>query len=815
MAEKQVVRQDVVEITWDIDDKPMKDLLDMMKNFKKVGKDAQSGVGKGWNTVVSGANKVKSALTPLHDGLKKLGTTAIDAGKKIAKGIGTATQKAASVAKTAIKGLTAAFGAFTAVGTLAVKNYADYEQLVGGVETLFGAGGKTIQEYAKSVGKTVNQVGREYADLKNAEYTVLQNANKAYKSAGMSANAYMETVTSFSASLIQSVGGDTKKAARLADQAIIDMSDNANKMGTSMESIQNAYQGFAKQNFTMLDNLKLGYGGTQEEMKRLLKDAQKITGIKYNMSSFADITEAIHVIQNEMGITGTTAKEASSTIQGSISSMKAAWTNFLTGMADPKQDFDALVGNLVDSIVAVGKNLIPRIKILVPRLAAGLKELGAELAPYIPPMFKAAFAKISQLAPVVGQAVSKLILKAKEYLIANKDAIWSGFKDVMAQGINLIAQLFTGEGVDMESIKTKIQGIADKVMAFVGAIKENWPTIKGVITGVVIAIGLLEGAFLACNAIIGINNAIMTVKAAKDAFAATKASVLAAKQWLLNTSFYGCPVVWLIAAFVALIAIVILVVKHWDTIKAAVLRAWTGFQNFLDKLGPFGAEVKARISDTVEGIKQVWGGIKQIFKGIIDFVVGVFTGDWKRAWDGVIGIFGGIWESLKGLAKAPLNAVIRLVNAAIGGLNSISIDIPDWIPGMGGKKFGINLKKIPELEKGGVLRRGQVGLLEGNGAEAVVPLEKNTGWIKAVATAMSRNTASNANYPRNNYQPGTSGSKGKQSYSENNTYAPSFTLNYTGTTDRTAERIIKKWVSEALNDTFDSMGRTSPRLTEV
>ncbi|WP_196304412.1 hypothetical protein, partial [Streptococcus pneumoniae] len=216
-----------------------------------------------------------------------------------------------------------------------VKNYAEYEQLVGGIETLFGAGGKSLEEYAQSVGKSVDDVSSEYKRLINAQEDLLNKSKIEYKTAGLSANEYMETATSFSASLIQSVKGDTEKAAKLADQAIIDMSDNANKMGSSMESIQNAYQGFAKQNYTMLDNLKLGFGGTKEEMQRLLDEAGKISGVKYDISSFADITEAIHVMQVKMGIAGTTSKEAASTISGSLGMVKASWENFLTGMSDP------------------------------------------------------------------------------------------------------------------------------------------------------------------------------------------------------------------------------------------------------------------------------------------------------------------------------------------------------------------------------------------------------------------------------------------------------------------------------------------------
>ena len=217
--------------------------------------------------------------------------------------------------------------AFLSAGKEALSGYSDFEQLEGGVKKLFGD------------------------DMAS---TVISNANNAFKSAGMSANEYLDTVTGFSASLITSLSGNTKKAAEYADRAIKDMSDNANTFGTDMASIQHAYQGFAKGNYTMLDNLKLGYGGTKTEMQRLLKDAQKITGIKYNLSSFADITEAIHVMQKEMNIAGTTSKEAGTTIEGSVNSMKSAWQNLLTGLAGDGENLNELIGNMMTSIFGDG-----------------------------------------------------------------------------------------------------------------------------------------------------------------------------------------------------------------------------------------------------------------------------------------------------------------------------------------------------------------------------------------------------------------------------------------------------------------------------
>ena len=266
------------------------------------------------------------AVQKVADAFGKAKAAAGDLGKKmpsvtqVVQAAGSAAATAAkggwSVLTTTVGGTIKAFTAFSAAAATAmvaitkgaVENYGDYEQLVGGVETLFGAGGQSLSEYAKSVGKTTTEAKDEYNNLIKAQEAVIEKANGAYKTAGMSANDYMETVTSMSAALIQSLDGDTVAAAEKADMAITDMSDNANKMGSDIESIKNAYSGFAKANYTMLDNLKLGYGGTKEEMQRLLDDATKISGVKYDLSQYGDIVDAIHVVQTEMGITGTTAK---------------------------------------------------------------------------------------------------------------------------------------------------------------------------------------------------------------------------------------------------------------------------------------------------------------------------------------------------------------------------------------------------------------------------------------------------------------------------------------------------------------------------
>ena len=301
--------------------------------------------------------------------------------------------------------VTAATGALAALGTQALNAYADYEQLTGGVATLFGAQDMSIEEYAESVGKSVDAVRGEYDKLITAQTNVMHNAEDAFRTAGLSQNEYMETVTSFSAALIASLEGDTVKAAEVADLAITDMADNANKMGSSMESIQNAYQGFAKQNYTMLDNLKLGYGGTKSEMERLLADAQAISGIEYNIESYADVVEAIHVIQDKMGITGTTSREAAETISGSIAMTKSAFSNLMIGISDDSQDFDKLMDDLVTSATAAAGNILPRIQTIIGGLGKLIKSasniaanLVVSLAEFLPGLVDAGVSMISAIA---------------------------------------------------------------------------------------------------------------------------------------------------------------------------------------------------------------------------------------------------------------------------------------------------------------------------------------------------------------------------------------------------------------------------------
>jgi phage-related protein len=362
-------------------------------------------------------------------GIKKMGSS-------IASGAASAVKSVAKIGTAAVAAGATAAGALT---KSAVDAYASYEQLVGGIETLFGAGGQSAKEYAKSVGKSTGEAKKEYEQLMHAQNIALKNADKAYKTAGLSANAYMETVTSFAASLKQSTKNETE-AAKAADQIVVDMSDNANKMGTDMGMIQNAYNGFAKQNYTMLDNLKLGYGGTQAEMQRLLQDAEKLSGQHYELGNFKDMAEAIHVVQTEMGITGTTAKEASTTIEGSVNSAKAAWENLMVGVADDNADFDTLVNNFVDSVSTAASNILPRVE-------TALSGIGSLVEKLLPVIVKAIPDLIENLLPNLVSSGTNIVLTLIQGIAAAIPSLLSVLPEIISTiGTSLAEagpQLFT------------------------------------------------------------------------------------------------------------------------------------------------------------------------------------------------------------------------------------------------------------------------------------------------------------------------------------------------------------------------------------
>ena len=358
----------------------------------------------------------------------------------------------ATAAKVGGAAIAAAGAAAVAITKQAVENYGEYEQLVGGVETLFKTSADTVMQYAAN----------------------------AYQTAGMSANEYMTTVTAFSASLLQSMGGDTEAAAEKANLAITDMSDNANKMGTDMQSIQNAYQGFAKQNYTMLDNLKLGYGGTKEEMQRLLDDANALNAAQgnytnYTIDSYADIVDAIHTVQTEMGITGTTQLEASTTIQGSIASMKAAYDNFITGLGDENADMSELITNLLGSTVTVAENLLPVVERILENIGVVVQKKGPE-------MIEKFVGYAVEKLPQVIELGMKMVLAIVSGLAENLPQIVRSVLDMMAT----IVKTFVSSLPDIVDVgKQIVKGLWEGIKAMGGWIKEKVGSFfSGIVSGV-------------------------------------------------------------------------------------------------------------------------------------------------------------------------------------------------------------------------------------------------------------------------------------------------------------------------------------------
>lgn len=400
------------------------------------------------NNATADINRTKAGIEAVNNEMKNTSIVS-QFGGALKSGLAVA-------AKAAAAATAAAAGAVIALTKSAVENYGEYEQLVGGVETLFKDSAGTVEEYA----------------------------NNAYKTAGLSANEYMETVTSFSASLLQSMGNDTQAAAEKADQAITDMSDNANKMGTDMQSIQNAYQGFAKQNYTMLDNLKLGYGGTKEEMQRLIDDANALNAAQgnytnYTIESYADIVDAIHTVQTEMGITGTTALEASTTIEGSVSAMKAAWGNFVTGLGNDNANISELSAQLIESVGTVAENVLPVVETVLKNIAQAVQEDGPAMIEKfvsyaiekLPEVISLGLQMVVSLVKGITQNIPQLVTSVLNMMATIAQTIWDSLPDIIEVGKNIVRGLWEG-------IKAMASWIGEKVSGFVGGLVDG---VKGVL----------------------------------------------------------------------------------------------------------------------------------------------------------------------------------------------------------------------------------------------------------------------------------------------------------------------------------------------
>lgn len=684
-----------------------------------------------------------------EDGLDSVAGKASGVGQALLKGIGTFAKWGAAAA-------TAAATATAALVKSAVTAYSDYEQLVGGVETLFKDSASEVQKYAAN----------------------------AYQTAGLSANEYMETVTGFSASLLQSLDGDTKAAAEKANVAITDMSDNANKMGTSMESIQNAYQGFAKQNYTMLDNLKLGYGGTKEEMQRLLEDAEKLSGQKFDLSSYADIVDAIHVVQTEMGITGTTAKEAATTIQGSVNMTKAAWQNLVVGIADDTQDFDVLVNNFVESVTTAGNNILPRVEIALKGVGTLVEKLAPIIAKTVPnivsttlpSMIKAGTSMIRALLDGLLKAVPELIPCFKDIInqlievivdnlpliieaaVTIAGAIVSGLvealPDILTAGIQLIQSLAQGLTNGIPNIlSTAIDIVSKLAMTFY----KNEPQI--IQTGLQLLLGLVKGILQAVPQLLsvlpdiinqGVESLLSEIPMIIECGIELLTSLVDALPQIIQSIVAVLPQIIssIIEALLShideiiqagiklLVALIDALPQIIDTICKAlpqIIEGITGaLLDHIDDIIAAGVELfMALVTNLPQIIVSIAGKVPQIITGIVS-AIGQCLGE---MWEAGKRLMNKLWQGLKEVAPNIASWFKDFLhNLFIQDVN-VQVDTSS-LKSSATAKITNKSTSARKHAKGGVVEKGEIALLEGDGAEAVVPLHQNRMWISRVAQDM-------------------------------------------------------------------------------
>jgi phage-related protein len=552
------------------------------------------------------AAKISLDSSALESGLSSVGGKVKSAVSGIAK-VGTA---AVGVASAGVAALT----------KMSVDSYAEFEQLTGGIETLF----------------------------EDLSVDVMANADNAYKTAGLSANEYMSTAMSFAASLNQSLvasEGNIARAADVTDQIIIDMADNANKMGTDMEMIQNAYQGFAKANYTMLDNLKLGYGGTKEEMQRLLDDAEKISGIEYDLSSFADITEAIHVMQTEMGITGTTAAEASETIGGSLASMKSAWGNLVTGLATDGADIDSLIDNFVSSVSTAGKNIVPA----MTKALNGVNKLINELLPVI----------VQEIPKIINQNLPGLLTAAVAIVTTIGQGLIDNLDVIIDTAMTLIEMLGQGLIDNLPAMITAAFTIIEKLAT---ALLENLPMLLETALQIIttLADGLTQNLPTMMPQIVSIITQIVETLTQPDTLSTLVDASIAVLMALADGIIASLPIL-IESAPVIVGNLVTAIVENVPKLLSAAVEIIGKLVSFIGdnlfKIFDAGADIVNKIK---EGIASLFGDLVSAGEDIINKV----------------------WDGIKTLASNAVTWGKDLIDNFISGIKSKIGDLKDTVSGI-------------------------------------------------------------------------------------------------------------------------------------
>ena len=652
------------------------------------------------NEYEQGLEKSKKGLSSFMDVFSGtvLGNVVSDGLRNVANGFVEIGKKATSTA--------------LAIGKASLDSYGDYEQLVGGVETLYSETQLSLEDFAKAAGKTTDEVLMEWSDLTAGSRKVWNDAADAYKTVGMSMNEYMDTATSFAAALVSSLGGDTKKAADMANIAITDMADNANKMGTNMQSIQDAYNGFAKQNYTMLDNLKLGYGGTKTEMERLVKEASTLTDVQKKLGvtvdgtslSYSNIVAAIHVVQSNMGILGTTSEEAERTIQGSTASMRAAWENMLVAIAaaDPEQDVGVAVDNLVDSVIKAGKNIVPRIQEIVPTLVEGISGLVTQLAPYVSDAIK-------DLEPTIEDGLHALfdglgtVATSLQPIVADtfaflgdaiKDAIVNAIQD---SDFSFLLDAFDGVKKAAEDIVPVVTDLAP-LIATVGAAATGWEIgkdLQKLVTGfdeAKLAVSLFASGATDAEVAQAALNGTLKASEVVAGLLTGKITLMQLAQTAFNKAVSANPIALIVAGIAAVVAVLAVLYakneKVRDFVNNMVSQIWEKLQGVVDAVQPYLQAamefIKNAISDVVEAakpaveaignafesawslIQTIWSGVEPFFSGLFNVigvlvrtVVGVIGAQFQFAWTFV----SAIWS----VATSFIAGIFAVVQAVLSG----------------------------------------------------------------------------------------------------------------------------------------------------
>lgn len=572
---------------------------------------------------------VADSADDLEEELDDAGDAADDSEGKFSKLGGTL--KTVGIAMGAV--VTAAAAAAVSLGKAVVEAYSEYEQLVGGIDTLFKDSSASLQEYA----------------------------NNAYKTAGMSANDYMSTVTSFSAALISSLGGDTEAAVKYADMAITDMADNANKMGTDISMIQTAYQGFAKQNYTMLDNLKLGYGGTKTEMERLLADAQAISGIEYDISSYADVVEAIHVIQESMGIAGATAAEAEHTIEGSMNAMRAAIDNLVVGFGNADADIEQLCNNVVDAFQDVLTNITPVIENIISALPTALNALLATVGDLLPTLLDTVVDLFSQVLTTLLTMIPKLVPAIIEAVMTIVNTLIENLPLLVDAAVQIVVSLVQGIGSALPQL---IPAAVEAIITIVQSLIENLPMILD--AALQLIMGLAEGLLAALPTLIEQLPAI--ILGLVDFFIGAIPQIIEVGVKLLIALVQNLP------------AIIVEIVKAVPQIIVGLVSA---FGQGVGQLAEVGGNLVRGLWQGIQSLaswlwNKVSGWISSIWDGICDFF-GIHSPSDEMAWVGemlVKGLSGALDTSGKDAVKSAQHMADDINGVMHGLANDINKEIP-------------------------------------------------------------------------------------------------------------------------------------------